>query len=78
MSQYLTFKDETPEGRKTRIIGVYSARHGDWLGMIRWYGAWRQYTFHTAAGSIWNTECLKSIIAKVQEMNDERKAVANA
>lgn len=72
---YLLFEDvPINEGRKTRIVGVYSKRHGDLLGFLRWYGAWRQYCFFPERTTIWNPECLNTINAKIAELMAERRA----
>lgn len=74
-SPYIYFKDEEiPADRKTKIIGVYSKSSSDKLGEIRWWGAWRQYTFFPASASVWNIDCMNSIIAKIKELVDERRS----
>jgi len=60
-TRYLDFIDTTAKNRKTKIIWVRSVNHGDILGEIRWYGAWRQYCFYPKADTIWNIECLQDI-----------------
>jgi hypothetical protein len=41
--EYLVLERVPDEKRKTLLVSVLSRRHGDLLGMIRWYGPWRQY-----------------------------------
>ena len=70
---YLTFRDETPEGRKTSVVGVYSTLHGDLLGQIKWFGRWRQYAFFPGAGTAWNPDCLRDINGRIGALMAERR-----
>lgn len=70
MSKYLEFKQVPFEG-KTKRFEIISINHGDILGRIYWYGAWRQYIFSTTFGTVWNTDCLKDIIDFLHELNME-------
>lgn len=66
MSKYLEFNviEEKP---KTKIIGIWSKRSIDKLGfnsrlgIIKWYGRWRQYAFFPENGTLFNVECLNDI-----------------
>ena len=60
MSSYLVTRKEGDTG-KTEIHGVFSALHGDRLGTVRWYGAWRQYAFYPEPETIWNRDCLREV-----------------
>ena len=60
MSKYLEFNliEQKP---KTKVISVDSTLHGNKLGIIKWYGAWRQYAFFPEYGTLFNTERLNDI-----------------
>ena len=60
MSEYLEFK-EIEVRTKTRQWSIISQSSGDILGAIKWYGAWRQFTFFPMPGTIWNSGCLTEI-----------------
>lgn len=45
----------------TEIWAIHSARHGDVLGQIRWFGRWRQYVFYPVDGALFNAQCLRDI-----------------
>ena len=48
------------QNRKTKIIHLIS--NGDvetLLGVIKWFGAWRQYCFFPEENTLYNNECLK-------------------
>lgn len=72
--QYLRFVEgEVPEGRKTRVVLVVSARHGDLLGEIKWFGRWRQYCFFPHALTVWNPECMEQVRDKIKMLMQNRK-----
>ena len=71
MSKYLNFQDATPPERKTKIIKVLSANNNVSLGEIRFWSAWRQYTFQPEGSTLFDIKCLKEITAKLDEMNTE-------
>ena len=77
-SEYLRFEREPLGNAVTERWGVYSKRHGDRLGRISWYGAWRQYTFRPASLTIWNRGCLADLIEFINramaDRNEQRKA----
>lgn len=66
--KYIGFKDITPAGRKTLILELYST-DSDLLGEIRFWGAWRQYTFHPESDTIFDIKCLTEINEKLTELN---------
>jgi hypothetical protein len=67
---YLTFEDQPrPAGAKTRVIAVHNRRHGDLLGVIHWWGAWRQYVFEPAGPSVYSADCLADIKEALQQAN---------
>jgi len=72
MSEYLEFNQIPYEG-KTKRFNVVSKLHGDILGRISWYGAWRQYTFSPTYPTVWNNTCLKDIINFLEQLMKEYK-----
>lgn len=60
MSKYLEFSliERKP---KTKVIGVWSKKSANRLGVIKWYGPWRQYVFFPDLGTLFNAECLNDI-----------------
>lgn len=61
-------------GHKTHQWKVISARSGDMLGAVRWYGPWRQYTFQPESLTTFNRECLNDIIKFLDQVNAEHRA----
>jgi hypothetical protein len=72
-NEYLTFTEIWPEDRKTAVVDIRSARHGDYLGVIRWYGSWRQYAFYPGHETIWNPGCLATIQDYIADLMVDRK-----
>lgn len=70
---YLTFQDMTPDGRLTRIVEVIAVRDGTLLGLIRWFGSWRQYVFAPEPECVFNVGCLKTIEQNVGVLNAIQK-----
>jgi hypothetical protein len=66
MSKYLEFA--TIEEKKTKIIGVWSKKNGDRLGLIKWFGRWRQYAFFPETETLFNVECLNDIQSYISEL----------
>jgi len=66
MSKYLEFST-IADLPKTKIIGVWSKKHGNRLGLIKWYGPWRRYAFFPENETLFDTECLNDIIARIKE-----------
>ena len=65
---YLEILDVTPKDRKTKIFKVWSLEE-DLLGEIRFWGPWRQYTFHPESDTIFDIKCLTEINEKLTELN---------
>ena len=73
---YLVFvrQAQVGRGRKTLIVRVVSAQHGDTLGVIKWFGRWRQYAFFPEPGSVWNPDCLTEVNAQIRALMAARRA----
>ena len=59
---YLVFEQDTDagKGKKTKVWDVVSTSD-NYLGKIKWYAAWRQYTFWPWPDTIFNKDCLSEI-----------------
>lgn len=71
-NSYIRFND-IKSTKKTKIIGV-SNNAGVSLGLIKFWGPWRQYTFQPDIETVFNVECMKEIIEKIDSMNEEIRA----
>ena len=72
ISKYLEFSliEQKP---KTKIVGVWAKKNGGRLGLIKWYGPWRQYAFYPEDETLFNTGCLKEIQAHIKKMMEGRR-----
>jgi hypothetical protein len=58
---------------KTKIFSVTNINNGGEIGVVKWYGAWRQYCFFPAPDTIYSTGCLDNIAVFMSELMQERK-----
>lgn len=70
---FLEFNELSPLA-KTKVIGVQNKDTCVGLGLIKFWGAWRQYTFQPYEKTVLNSECLQEITEKLNEMNNEIRA----
>lgn len=73
---FLEFK-LTEQGEKTSKWDVLSKRHGFVLGTIKWYGAWRQYTFFPTKETLYNKDCMREIASFLEDQMKARKSGRN-
>ena len=43
------------------------------LGLVKWYGAWRQYVFYPECDTIFSSGCLTDIVNFLTEVNELHK-----
>jgi len=73
----LVEKLQREANRKTDQWKVYGL-HDNLLGLIKWFGRWRQYTFFPAAGTVFNSTCLLDLKMHLDWVNKEwREAKRN-
>jgi len=77
VSSFVRFEEQPGRvGATTKRVLVTSERAGHLLGVIGWYGPWRQYVFEPILGTIWSDGCLADVRAKVAALNAEQRASA--
>lgn len=73
-SKWIEFqKLKKPVGRKTDIYHVVTKDGNTLLGMISWYAAWRCYSFSPNSRCVFETQCLKDIVAFIERLMLDRK-----
>lgn len=70
-SKYLEFRVIRDTG-KTKVVSVDSKRQGSQLGVISWYGPWRQYVIFPNDDTLWNKGCLEDVNAYIDSLVAER------
>lgn len=74
MSKWLQFVlQPRPEGKKTDTWFVQSNANGGVLGVIRWYGPFRKYTFEPRPNTVYDADCLADIQGQLNNLMRERK-----
>lgn len=73
-NEYLRFTESDSPSGKTRTVEIVSARSGNLLGRIAWYGPWRQYAFYPEAQTIWNTGCMDTVQSYIAVLMEDRRA----
>jgi len=71
-SKYLHFRFVRNAG-KTSVYSVDSKREGASLGLVSWYGPWRQYCFYPDNGTLFNLGCLQDIESFLTALKEERQ-----
>lgn len=62
MSKWIEFEEmETDTTRKTKIFEVITKKDRFGLGIVKWHGAWRKYSFFPAEGTVFEWDCMRDI-----------------
>ena len=69
---YLEFRLAV-QGPKTNVWHVMSRSRGIRLGIIKWYGPWRQYCFFPEPETLYNATCLREIQNVITEQMMARR-----
>ena len=76
MEDYIEFKIIERKPR-TFVYSVRNVKHGEELGRVFWYGAWRQYVFESMQGAVWSCECLKKVADFLTSINKNHREGEN-
>jgi hypothetical protein len=72
-TQYLIFEDQEISKKKTKVISVININADDIIGIIKWYGPWRQYCFFPEFDTVWNITCLTDVNEVIGNLMLDRK-----
>lgn len=71
---YLRFhRNVAAETGVTQVWLVLAARTGAPLGVIRWFGRWRQYAYFPEPDTVLNPGCLETITANLRWLMEQRR-----
>ena len=59
--------------RKTKIYKILTRSSNNILGIIKWYTGWRKYCFYPEATTVFSVDCIKDIIAFIENLMERRK-----
>lgn len=69
-----------PKGKKTNIYNIFKImdypKHYDgeeYLGLIKWYGGFRQYVFYPDHDTMWSKGCLELINNFLDKINKRHR-----
>lgn len=72
--KYFTVEELPLEpGRKTHVYRVLNRSSGACIGIIEWYGAWRQFCFFPSGDSVWSSGCLDDIQDVLRRLKSMRE-----
>lgn len=73
--KWIEFIEQLPQTGKTQIFRCYNFEFGTFLGWVKWYGAFRKYSFFPEPNIVFETQCLKDIASFLDKLMLERKIV---
>lgn len=74
-SKWIYFKDVTPSEKKTKVFNVLTKDGDGLLGVVKWFGPWRCYSFYPEANTLYERTCLIDITKFLSSLMLERKLV---
>ncbi len=70
--KYIHFEEVDSTGKKTSVWQCANNKSFSYLGIVKWYGPWRQYCFFPFENTIFNKGCLEDINDFITQLMDER------
>lgn len=73
--EYITIEETgSSESGKTKQYICRNKKSGADLGLIKWYGPWRQYCFYSDVSIVFSSGCMEDIQGFMEDINFEHKA----
>lgn len=73
-NKWMAYEEVEPaKPRRTRIISVVNRRSRLSLGLLKWYGPWREYSFFPYPNTLFNNGCMRSISGALDTLNIQQK-----
>jgi hypothetical protein len=73
--KFIEFQEVVNVNRKTKVFLVYNKENFETpIGEIKWYGAWRKYSFFPQPNTVYENTCMQDIINFINQLMDEWKA----
>lgn len=70
--EFINFEQIETKG-KTTAWSCRNKHHGEELGVVKWYGAWRQYCYLPSCPAVYSKGCLEDVVSFIQQLMDLRK-----
>lgn len=71
-SKWIRF-EETKDTEKTKCWNIVTKEEGYLLGEIKWFSAWRKYSFFPLGSGVFEVNCLIDIVNFITAQMDARK-----
>ncbi len=71
--KYIHFEETPNPNKKTSVWYCLNTKSNYDLGLVRWYGAWRQYTFEPSETTVFNKGCLDDISDFLDQLNKAQR-----
>ena len=66
--KYLQFDEVPNPGKKTRIFNCQPKSGGNPLGIVKWFGNWRQYCYFPTVQAVYSSGCLNDISDFIKQL----------
>lgn len=71
--KYIKFVDTSITGNKTKMFLVVNTENEESIGLIKWYGPFRKYSFFPNANTVFEHKCLRDITSVLEGLMEMRK-----
>ena len=68
--EYLTFEKTAQQPPKTSAWECKNAKSGTVLGIVKWYGPWRQYCYFPTVQAFYSAGCLKDVAQFIGQLKE--------
>lgn len=65
--------EEIDHSGTTRKFNCFNSEYGSHLGVVKWYGSFRKYSFFPEENIVFESQCLKDIASFLESLMLERK-----
>lgn len=73
MAKWIEFVEMNIPTKKTKTFIVRNKDNGCEIGMVKWFGAFRQYSFFPNNETVYEKTCLNDISKFMENLMEERK-----
>ena len=70
--KYICLEKAVSVSRKTSVWNCHS-QMGEFLGVVKWFGRWRQYSFYPGVETVFNVGCMADISDFIGKLMAERR-----
>jgi len=75
MAKWVVFVEDSDPKQKTKKFLVCNKDNGSYLGVVKWFGSFRQYSFFPESDCVFEKTCMRDIADFMDKLMQERKKV---